>query len=133
MSIMFVNNLLQVVFINFQKRDKRHHLKILSDRLHHLHDIWDLVSILAADDDDGAGVGGPERGRSPEEFTTNIAVARQAQLWVGNLSVKTEIQNHAVLTLENIGASLPDQELFNEFPAQVVFHSIRDKRLQRLQ
>ena len=91
MSIMFVNNLLQVVFINFQKRDKRHHLKILSDRLHHLHDIRDLVSILAADDDDGAGVGGTECGCSPEEFFSDIALTRQSELWVGNLSVKTEV------------------------------------------
>ena len=91
MSTISVHSLVQVVFINFQKSYKRHHLKILRNPVHDLHDIRDLVQILAADDDDGAGVGGAESGRSPEEFITNIAVACQAQLWIGNLSVETEI------------------------------------------
>ena len=91
MSFIEVHNILQVVFINFQKNHKRHHLKILRNPVHDLHDIRDLVQILAADDDDGAGVGGAESGRSPEEFITDLALAGQPQLWIGNLSVKTEI------------------------------------------
>ena len=91
MSIIFVHRLVEVVFINFQKSYKRHHLKILRNPVHDLHDIRDLLQILAADDDDGAGVRGAESRRSPEEFITDLALAGQPQLWIGNLSVKTEI------------------------------------------
>ena len=91
MSIFGVHSLVQVVFINFQKSYKRHLLKILSNPVHDLHDVRDLVQILAADDDDGAGIRGAECGRSPEQFSTDVALACQSQLWIENLSVKTEI------------------------------------------